>query len=463
MLLYYLIFLDLLLGYITIVYGLHKFGILKKYNISLALGFIIMWRTKRGRKFLNKLSRYRRFWQLYGNLAIAICVITMVFMFIILFMGAIVAISIRTEPPPLQNLLVLPGINPIIPLWYGIFALAVGIIVHEFSHGILARVAKIKVKSLGLLLCIVPIGAFVEPDEKEIEKINRRSRSRIFATGPTSNIIFALIFAGIFSWAFMASLSPTVDGVLVVNVTEDFPAEEAGIKPGMVITEIEGMDVNGTSLENVKIEKQEDFSNFLKSRQPNDVINLTVYENHKKMQFHNITLADKYNNTERTKDRGVGFLGVNTRGVEEFKNSLAYPVSSAGDNTAQRRYNLIQYFMLLPVDSKILPFHSPITEVYEVTGPLSVLPTTLFWILANMFFYLFWLNILLGIFNMIPAIPLDGGYVFKDGMSAVLARLRPAMKKDKLMATVNLLSFSLSFLIFILFMMIIMGPYLFAI
>ena len=463
MLLYYLIFLDILLGYITIVYGLHKFGILKKYNISLALGFIIMWRTKRGRKFLNKLSRYRRFWQLYGNLAIAICVITMVFMFIILFMGAVVAISIRTEPVPLQNMLVLPGINPIIPLWYGIFALAVGIIVHEFSHGILARVAKIKVKSLGLLLCIVPIGAFVEPDEKEIEKINRRSRSRIFATGPTSNIIFGLIFAGIFSWAFMASLTPAVDGVLVVNVTKDFPAEEAGIKPGMVITEIEGMDVNGTSLNTVEIEKQEDFSNFLRSRKANDVINITVYENHKKMQFNNITLADKYNNTEQKKDRGAGFLGVSTRGVEEFKESLAHPVTSAGNDVAQRRFNLIQYFMLLPVDSKILPFHSPITEVYEVTGPLSVLPTALFWVLANMFFYLFWLNILLGIFNMIPAIPLDGGYVFKDGMSALLARLRPAMKKDKLMATVNLLSFSLSFLIFILFMMIIMGPYLFAI
>ena len=64
---------------------------------------------------------------------------------------------------------------------------------------------KIKLKSLGVLLCIVPIGAFVEPDEKQMEKISRRDRSRIFAAGLTTNIIFAIICAAIFSWGFMAS------------------------------------------------------------------------------------------------------------------------------------------------------------------------------------------------------------------------------------------------------------------
>ena len=38
----------------------------------------------------------------------------------------------------------LPGLNPIIPLWYGILALVVAMVVHEFSHGILSRVADVK-------------------------------------------------------------------------------------------------------------------------------------------------------------------------------------------------------------------------------------------------------------------------------------------------------------------------------
>ena len=30
----------------------------------------------------------------------------------------------------------LPGLNPVIPLWYGILALVIAMVVHEFSHGI---------------------------------------------------------------------------------------------------------------------------------------------------------------------------------------------------------------------------------------------------------------------------------------------------------------------------------------
>jgi membrane-associated protease RseP (regulator of RpoE activity) len=217
-----------------------------------------MWRTKRGRKFLDKLSQKRRFWLWYGNIAIVICTLAMLLMFVALFLGAIVAMSIRTDPVPIQNMLVLPGLNPIIPLWYGIFALAIAIIIHEFTHGILARRIKLKVKSLGVLLLIVPIGAFVEPDEKEIEKINRADRARIFAGGPTSNIIFALIFAGIFSWVFMGSLTAVEDGVIVLNVTEDFPAADGGIKPGMVFTEIHGVDANGSIIEPADISSRSD-------------------------------------------------------------------------------------------------------------------------------------------------------------------------------------------------------------
>ena len=381
-----LLVLIIFLGYFTIIYGLSKFGIFKKYNISL-FGPIIMWRTKRGRKLIDKLSRRRTFWRLYGNFAIALCIFAMIFMFFTLMLGAIIAITIPTPIVPIHHMLVLPGINPIIPLWYGIFALAVAIILHEFTHGILARRIKLKIKSLGVLLFIIPIGAFVEPDEKQMEKINRTDRARIFAGGPATNIIFALIFAGIFSWVFMAALEPVDDGVLVLKVDEDY--YEGGIKPWMIITAVEGVAANGTKIEQMEIETHEGFSNFMDQRKTNDKLNLTVIYKHEMIRLNNITLIDRYNYSGLEEDRGMGFIGINTNGADDFVESLAHPVSSAGDNTQLRRYNLMRYFFL-PVDYKsgILPFHSPLTDSYEVTGPMSVLPNSLFWVLANTFYFL---------------------------------------------------------------------------
>jgi membrane-associated protease RseP (regulator of RpoE activity) len=451
-----------LLGYTLIVYGLNKFGIFKKYNITL-WGPIIMWRTKRGRKLIDRLSRRRTFWRWYGNFGIGICTLLMVFMFIITLIGGILAISIKTEPIPPQNTLVLPGINPIIPLWYGIIGLVVAIVLHEFTHGILARRIKLKLKSLGVLICVIPIGAFVEPDEKEMEKINRRDRARIFAGGLTTNIIIGLMFAAIFSWVFMASLEPVEDGVLIINVTEDFPAEEAGIEVGMVIIEVQGSTVNGSIIEKTNIESRSDFMEFMDARKVNETINITVFYEGKTKSINNISLADEYDITERDEDRGSGFLGVGGFGANEFKESLAHPVLSAGDNAARRRANVIQYVFTLPVprnmEFKILPFHSPIIDAYEVTGPLAVLPTSLFWVLANIFYYLFWINILLGIFNALPAVPLDGGYVFKDVMHGILRRVKPSMDQKRREVFINKVTVSLAFFILLLLLFLLFGSY----
>jgi len=94
----------------------------------------------------------------------------------------------------------LPGVYPIIPgltipLAAGIISLAILLIVHEFSHGIQARLAKVKIKSIGIVLFgIIPFGAFVEPDEKMVKKLDKRKQNKIFIAGISANIIASLIF-----------------------------------------------------------------------------------------------------------------------------------------------------------------------------------------------------------------------------------------------------------------------------
>jgi membrane-associated protease RseP (regulator of RpoE activity) len=88
---------------------------------------------------------------------------------------------------------VIPGID--IPLFAGIISLIILLIIHEFSHGILAKAAKVKLKSIGLLVFgFIPVGGYVEPDEKMVEKLDSIKQTKIFSAGIAANFIAMLVF-----------------------------------------------------------------------------------------------------------------------------------------------------------------------------------------------------------------------------------------------------------------------------
>ena len=87
----------------------------------------------------------------------------------------------------------IPGLDT--PLFAGIIALIVILVVHEFSHGILASMLKVRLKSIGLLMFgLVPVGAFVEPDEKQVAKLPVMGQNKILAAGVSSNFLLMLVF-----------------------------------------------------------------------------------------------------------------------------------------------------------------------------------------------------------------------------------------------------------------------------
>jgi len=201
-----LIFFTIIFVYFIIVYILNKKEILKKYNLSL-YGPALLLRTKKGINLLKKISSVKRFWKKYGNFGIVFCFITMAIMVFILIWQAWAVIGFtpaqKQAMPGFEIALILPGINPILPLeylGYILIALIVAIIAHEFSHGILTFVGDLKVKSLGILYLIIPVGAFCEPDEEELKKAKTGKRMRVYAAGPLSNFVVALVAIMFFSF-----------------------------------------------------------------------------------------------------------------------------------------------------------------------------------------------------------------------------------------------------------------------
>ncbi len=149
---------------------LNKAGVLKRFNMT-ATGPLIMWRTYRGQGLLNSLASPKTFWKALFSLCIPLVFVSMIIMLGMIIIVDVVMIvqtpapSVATAP---QNILVIPGVNQFVPFVWGWLALVVAMVVHELGHAVMARAENIKVKSMGLLLAPIPIGAFAEIDEEEM-------------------------------------------------------------------------------------------------------------------------------------------------------------------------------------------------------------------------------------------------------------------------------------------------------
>jgi membrane-associated protease RseP (regulator of RpoE activity) len=152
--------------------------------------------------------------------------------------------AINSQVPGVAPLI--PGIT--IPLFAGIVAILIILVVHEFSHGLLARTKKVKIKSTGLLVFgIIPIGAFVEPDEKGIKKLDKLSQNRISVAGVTANLAFTFIFLALMLALFYYVLPlVSTSQVVVAGTIANSPSCNT-IQPGSIILKIGNYSVGSTS------------------------------------------------------------------------------------------------------------------------------------------------------------------------------------------------------------------------
>ncbi len=423
-------------------------GKLEKRKIT-TIGPILLIRTEKGLKFLEFFARHKNFWRIFGSIWILLVLFGMAYMLSLILIMDYIMLTSPPKPSPAtspRNVLLIPGLNEYIPLTWGIIGLIVTLIVHEFSHAILARVEGVRVKSLGIVLALIPIGGFAEPDEKELLEKDRKARMRIYSAGIVANMIVALLAFATFFY-LLGFLQPhvvvvksfenfeegevilkvngldvetaedilrAVDenvnvvvrgkdgsirelnlkplmGVYIVGILNGTPAMKAGIKENSVI-----LAINGTKTPNVEV-----FRSIMLKTKPNQTVRLEIMENGV-IKVYNITLS---------KIDDHGFIGV-LIGGDYFCGAVIGYSKNIIDSLTNIPPNLEGLLRLTAMPFYFRSFDG-ITNYFTPKGFFANYNNLIFYLL-NTFYWIAWLNFYVGLFNCLPAIPLDGGRLLND-------------------------------------------------
>jgi membrane-associated protease RseP (regulator of RpoE activity) len=267
--------------------------------------FIYLYRTKIGVHLMGSISnRFPTLVKFLGYFGVIVGFIGMVFTFVVILF---LTYNLILDAPgsggasPVIPGLPIAGTGLVFPLVTGWVVLFIIIVIHEFSHGVVASAHKIKVKNSGMAFFGPILGAFVEPDEKSLAKQKDMVQHSVFAAGAFSNfltVIVVLLLGLVIINPLVGVLSDS-SGVVVYS-QPGLPAEKAGIVNDTVITGIFGG----------KIDTVEDFREAMADIGPNRNIQLKSDD-----KIYSITTI------ENPDDPSQGYLGVWIAGERtELKN-----------------------------------------------------------------------------------------------------------------------------------------------
>jgi len=167
-----------------------------------------------------------------------------------------------------------------------------------------------------------------------------------------------------------------------------------------------------------------------------------------------IKLVDRYKYFGSEGFKGKGYNGIYSLiGVKENLDILKNPFLT----DFPRGFLFFYVIPLIGYFQGYNPIVAPFTGQYVITGPLGVLPPSVFWIIISAFYWIFWLNLAVGLFNVLPMIPLDGGFLFNDAMGSLIKKIKKGISdemKDRIVRNISV-TISLLILLAIIFPFII--------
>ncbi|MGC8567956.1 MAG: site-2 protease family protein [Candidatus Micrarchaeia archaeon] len=225
---------------------------------------------------------------------------------------------------------VLPGIT--IPLAAGIISLAILLVIHEASHGILSRIYGVKLKRTGLVLFgSIPVGAFVEPAEEQIKKLKKAEQTKIYSAGVSMNFIatvFFLILLVPFIYLVLPHLYST--SLIIAGTMKNYPAY--GVIP------------NGSVIEawnNIHVSNLSSLEEADKNVHPGMILNITA--NNKTYQIK--TIASPYNSS-----KGEAGVYISER------------------ESVRKGYGLLNFFYSVVALSFLLNFFVAVSNLLPIPG-----------------------------------------------------------------------------------------------
>ncbi len=380
-----------LFTFVTVVF-LYK----RKHNLQ-RQGLLYLYRTKVGIRFIEWTSRkfprtlyYSQYIVIISGYILMIAMTYILIRFSYFYITSPIAAQVLKVPVIVPLIPYLPEIFnldflPPFYFTYWIIIIAIIAIPHEFAHGIFARLNKIRIHSTGFGFLGPFLAAFVEQDEKDMEKAAKFPQLAVLAAGTFANIIFTLIFGILFWLFFVSAFTPAgvifssyattavpvsgielIDGKVVssikeipniVDMNESFIPIQVNkqiyfVSPKQLIISIE-KNVNDIAVfldspafrekltgviievDNVKTTSFDQLREILNKKSPGDSIEIRTLQPNKEIKDYKIKLSE----IDGRAFLGIGIIPPQTRGllgwvyrfITEIKDPFVYYESSLGD------------------------------------------------------------------------------------------------------------------------------------
>jgi membrane-associated protease RseP (regulator of RpoE activity) len=317
--------------------------------------------------------------------------------------------------------------------WMLVFVVGVlvAIFFHEVGHFVTARWAGMKVTQFFMGfgprlwsfrrgeteygVRALPLGAFVRiigmnnMDEVPIEDEPRTYRQQSFpkrllviSAGSIMHVIMAILL--LFAVYATRGEDVQLDGAEVTTLSPSGPAEEAGLRPGDVILAVDGTAVTGSV----------ELGDEVRAHEPGDVVPIDLVRDGERLT---IDVGLGANTDEDDPNFGKALLGVSTSGVfdvidhspvDAARNSVTdiFPFawqSTKGVFSALNPVNIVEHLAGTSDDPASRP--TTLVGATQVSGRLGESEG-----FVGVLLLLALLNVFVGVFNMFPLLPLDGGH-----------------------------------------------------
>jgi len=229
----------------------------RKHNLQ-KQGILYLYRTQLGIKFIEWTSKkYSKILRPLEYLVVASGFLLMV----VAVWLIITTVYIYLKSPFITQIVSAPPVFPIFPyfteffdleslfppFYFTYFAVVLAIIAvsHEFAHGIFARLNKVKIHSTGFAFMGPFLGAFVEQDDKQMNKAKKFSQLSILAAGTFANIIMTILFL-LIMWLFFVSTFAPAGVIFNTYALETLPVSQLSYGNSSLLDSINTIPVNNS-------------------------------------------------------------------------------------------------------------------------------------------------------------------------------------------------------------------------